>query len=163
MNRRFLGPWDREDKKKKVRIDQDLKLVLKSETKSNLYPHSTPPPLLLVSLSFYCWAGCHMVWSISFTSLGQLSWLCALQALAHPKPTGLCAPALLRSGQNMGVLSACSKYRYKAQRAAMGKTNTIQARPNALMLLLVIPANIFFWTAFLLFLFSLFPAMLFWI
>lgn len=34
------------------------------------------PPFLLLSLSFICWAQCHVVWNIPSASWGQLFWQC---------------------------------------------------------------------------------------
>ena len=42
-------------------------------------------PLFLLSLGFYCWAWCHMVWNILSASLGQFSWLCPLPTSSLPR------------------------------------------------------------------------------
>jgi len=60
------------------------------------YNHKRPL-FLLLSLRFYCWAWCHMVWNIPLVSLGGLSWLCILPNSCPP-------PALLIGSQGAGRL-----------------------------------------------------------
>lgn len=145
-------------REKKVRIYQKSKLLLKSETKNNLYTHPTLS-FLFVSLSSWCWAWCHMIWGIPFTSLGQLSWLCPLPGSGSPRaywPLWRSVPALLSSTQNVDVLS--TSFQQKFQSTALwellwGKLTPSQTDPIHSGFVYSF-LQILFLTAFLLFLFE---------
>jgi len=75
---------------------------------------------LLLSLNFYCWthgAAC----SVSWVSLGQLCWL-------GPLPTSCPPPAF--GGWRSRLGAAWMNTKHSAARAAMGKINSIPARPS---------------------------------
>lgn len=54
---------------------QKAQPMVASEDKHYNYKY---PLFLLLSLIFYCWAHCHVVWDIASVDLDQLSQLCAL-------------------------------------------------------------------------------------
>lgn len=101
-------------------------------------------PLLLHSLSFYCWAQRHPVWSISLVSLVQLSWLCPLPTSCPPPahwplgwswrgsldaPTGSTGQQRTTHWCLINSVTATNT-KHSTMRAAIKKVNFIPARPS---------------------------------
>ena len=99
------------------------------------------PPLPLSISQLLLLSRHHTVWNIAVVSLGQVPWLCPLQDLAHPQPTGegdvgetalLCASTAQQQPQPWCVTSTllATDAQHSTVGAAEERINSCSARHN---------------------------------